>query len=115
MAEPFENIHLKSGEFWSLISVRIHGRKERSKIKYFTTLYNQYELIAPNYGDDLDSFGSPIPDDTYSVCDRYYRYMIFRRKELFRTNTLVAAIISGIISLIVALLTTWISLLLFQP
>lgn len=103
-----ENIHLRFCEFLSLLSVRIRKRKAEAEIKYLEILYNEYDLIQPNYNPVIyDGFGSPVKDDTFSISDRYYRYMIFRRKKIMEGNILLSSILSGIISIVVSALTTW--------
>ena len=102
-----ENIHLRTREFFSLLSVKIKKKKQREKIKYFEILCNQYALIEPIDDPVVYDSSTPFtPCNMYCVSDRYYRYMIYRRKQIMSGNVLVSSLIAGIISIIASVLTT---------
>lgn len=42
-----------------------------------------YGLASPNYTDKQDAFGVFVQDGTYSLSDKYARYLIYRRDTFF--------------------------------
>lgn len=101
----FEDIHLKFGEKASLFSFHFQKRKGKERIKYFQTLYHEYEFLERNLGNEVNYFGHPLPDGTYSISDRYCRYKIWRRKQRFKSLPNWLAILISLISLTFSAIT----------
>lgn len=80
-SEDFSNIVLKFSERVFLFSLRF--KKKRILPKEMHYLYVN-DLISPNYTDKKDAFGVFIPDGTYSLSDKYTRYLIYRRDNFFK-------------------------------
>lgn len=73
----------------------------------FDDLY-QADFIRCNYSEEADPLGMPIPDGTYSLSNKYYRYIAFRRTRFFH-GTLWPCLISGACSVLVSLIVSWIT------
>lgn len=97
-----DNLYLS--ERWLLFKLRFKGSAPRDYFgEHFTDLW-EADFIAENLSAEKDPFGAYIPDGTYSLADKYYRYCVYRRIMLLRSS-LWSALVSGAVSIAVTLLT----------
>ncbi len=101
----FEDIHLTSGEKLSLFSFHFQKRKRKERIKHFSTLYYDFEFLSRNLTNEVDANNNRIPDDTYSISDKYCRFKIWRRKQRFKSLPNWIAILISLVTLIFSVVT----------
>lgn len=106
----YEEINLKFEEKLSLFSFKLHKRKPEEKIKCYRSLYFEYSFIKQNRLEEVDENGEHIFDGTYSLSDRYYRYLISRRKYIIAHLPNWIAILISLISLIASTLSSLLQL-----
>lgn len=96
----FEKIILSRGEKRSLRSFYWKPKQTRDEIKYFHALYHEYRFINDNYLKEQDPLGQFIPDDTYSLTERYEKYKIYRREKILYNIPNWFAVLISLLSLI---------------
>ena len=100
----FEKINLLKAEKRSLFLFHFKKKRIERKIKYFHSLYHEYDFLQKNYSNEVDCFGSPVHDGTYSISDNYRRYKVFRRRKRLEILPNWIAITISFFSLIVSIL-----------
>ena len=104
----FNDIHLYLSEKYRLTFLRLKKRAMRKYFgKYFDFLFYEAQFIQVNCTDRVDGFGAAVPDDTYSLSERYFRYCAYRRDKLVDQ-----IIMPVIVSVIASILTSAITVLL---
>lgn len=103
--KSYENIILTFKEKYLLFFLRF---KHKAVDSYFNgSFYTliEYQLIKRNYKSKGSESGASIPDGTYSLTDKYFRYCAYRRKKFFDSK-LWPLIISVVASIITSIITT---------
>lgn len=109
--KSYENIILTFKEKYLLFFLRF---KHKAVDSYFNgSFYTliEYQLIKRNYKSKRSESGASIPDGTYSLTDKYFRYCAYRRQKFFDSK-LWPLIISVVASIITSTITTqllWLS------
>lgn len=106
--QAYDDIILTLKEKFLLFTLRL---KRKARDKYFgKSLYHLIEcqLITRNYYPQRSASGANIPDNTYSLTDKYIRYCIYRRHKFFDSK-IWPFIISVISSIITAIITAYIT------
>lgn len=109
--KSYENIILTFKEKYLLFFLRF---KHKAVDSYFNgSFYTliEYQLIKRNYKSKRSESGASIPDGTYSLTDKYFRYCAYRRQKFFDSK-LWPLIISVVASIITSIITTqllWLS------
>lgn len=95
------DIDLLLSEKWYLFKLRF--KKRDTLPDKFFKLY-KWKQVKENYIEQ-----SLIPDETFSLTEKYWRYCAYRR-DCFFNGSIWPSVISGIVSLIVSVLTTLLTL-----
>lgn len=109
----FSKINLLFSEHFKLFLMRF---KKRVSLKF---LGNQAEyllyiaFIKANYSEYKNEIGERLPDGTYSLTDKYRRYIVYRHNELMKAiaNSIVFPII---VSVAASVITSILTVLLLQ-
>ena len=108
--DDFSNVHLLRSEIRLLRKAQRLGSipEDHSDPAFWNLLRGNF--IHRNYTGERDSIGAFVPDDTYSLTNRYARYKAYRRHTFVRSSIL-PAVVSGAVSLIVSMICNAVSAL----
>lgn len=109
----FDKIHLRFLERFKLFIMRFKKKVSLAFLDKQVEYLLLIEFIAANYSNCQNEIGEHIPDGTFSLTDKYYHYLIYRRHELMKTlaNSLTFPII---VSIIASVITSILTVLLLQ-
>jgi len=79
--DDFSSLVLKPSERLYLFLLRI---KKKAQLPDSMRYLYLHDLVKQNSSGKTDQLNAPIPDDTYSLTDKYYRYAIYRRDLFFK-------------------------------
>lgn len=109
----FDKIHLRFLERFKLFLMRFKKKVSLAFLGKQAEYLLLIKFIAANYSGCQNEIGEHIPDGTFSLTDKYHRYLIYRRHELMKTiaNSIVFPII---VSVIASVITSIVTVLLLQ-
>lgn len=109
----FDKIHLRFLERFKLFLMRFKKKVSLAFLGKQAEYLLLIKFIAANYSDCQNEIGENIPDGTFSLTDKYHRYLIYRRHELMKTiaNSILFPII---VSVIASVITSIVTVLLLQ-
>jgi hypothetical protein len=103
----FNEIHLTLSERFKLFCLRIKKSVSESFLGSDLDYLLSVCFIKSNYLlNTTDAIGCPVPDGTYSLTEKYRRYLIFRREKMFFSvlNSVVTPIVVSVITSVITVL-----------
>ena len=101
-----DKIELLPPERRRLFAMRFRKRVKAAFLGAYLQHLSEIDFVRQNHTGEVDAFHAPIFDGTYSLTDTYFRYCIRRRRKFFE-GSVWPCILSGVVSLIVSLIVSY--------
>lgn len=109
----FDKINLLFSERFKLFLMRFKRRVSLAFLGKHAEYLLQIAFIAANYSGHQNEIGEDLPDGTFSLTEKYRRYIVYRHHEILKTigNSVVFPII---VSVTASVITSILTVLLLQ-
>lgn len=102
----FSNIVLNLSERFVLFRMRFRKRVSQDFIGKPLNYFFEIGFVKRNYGFEKNLIGEAIPDGTFSLTEKYKRYLIYNRNKIFFAicSSFVTPIITSIVISVITVL-----------
>ena len=104
----FDKIHLLFLERLKLFLMRFKKKVSSTFLGKHAEYLLLVKFVAANHSDCQNKIGEFIPDGTFSLTDKYHRYLVYRRHEFMKivTNSIIFPIMVSVIASVVTSILT---------